>query len=755
MQNSQNQIPNIFGGGNRAGVPETYIYGNGVNAKNVFGGSNENGTVTKSNIEINSGTYENIYGGNNQGGETITSNVLINNGTIKNVYGGNNLGGTCQNTNVTINNGKITDVYGGGNQATTNATNVQINGPVERYVYGGGNQAGVNTNTNVNLLNANVLDNVYGGGNEGTVTGNTNVHVKDSTLGNSLYAGGNGSSAIVYGNTNLVMDGTKNNVTKNVFGGGNKAATGTSENHTSSKVNIVGATIGGNVYGGANTSVVYGTTSTKIGYDAVGDNSLEIGDVNIVGTIFGGGEANEAGDENYDFSFISVTDGTDILIDGNGHTNFDITGSIFGSGNASSTSGESYITIKNYGTADEPKFNVSLQRANLATIINSAISLSGATDRTNEYATTFFSISRVDEVKLKNNSVLYLQNGANLLKKLDSVVDDENGNEVKGYATIDPTSGKTIRNVDNRIYMLEGKNLNIATNEQVTTYGEVYGMFFFGLFSSRMNPSTSTGLYYHGYNNGDTITNEGTFISNSYAMGQHMANHDITIDGFYTNYNEDGKIKTNYITPIPDADVYYMWTVGEQMNVKVFEVSLTASKYITLGTYELLLQGFSNPNVKYIVTGFSPGLANGVTLVDPSQINPIEPDEEKANNVLGLTIETGNSGWETNGTTTFLTEGGGSYTGTTNYNKDNSNYTPTLNLCLYHSQNITQKRALGDVRIRIQVLTPIDDLNYEISWIDIVVTISSNLFQDDFYEGAITPGQKFRIIYINRYYNNK
>ena len=743
LQASQNQIPNIFGGGNQAGVPETYIYGEGVQAKNVFGGSNTNGTVQTSNVEINSGTYENIYGGNNQGGETITSNVTINGGTIQSVYGGNNLGGTCETPNVIINDGIITDVYGGGNQAVTNVTNVQINGPVERYVYGGGNQAGVNTNTNVILQNATVGDNVYGGGNEGTVTGNTNVHVKDSSLGNSLYAGGNGSSATVYGNTNLVMEGTKNQVTNSVFGGGNKAATGTSSNHTSSTVNIVGATIGKNVYGGANTSVVYGTTATKIGYDAVGDSSLQMGDVNIVGTVFGGGEANEAGDENYDFSFISVTDGTDILIDGNKHEKFAITGSIFGSGNASSTSGQSYITIKNYGTVDSPQYNVSLQRANLATIINSAISLSGATDRTNEYSTTYFAISRVDEVKLKNNSTLYLQNGANLLKKLDSVVDDESGNEVKGTVTINPDTGDTVKNVDNRIYMLEGKNLNIATNEQVTTYGEVYGMFFFGLFSSRNSPSTSTGLYNHEYDNGETITNEGTFVSNSYAMGQHMVNHDITVDGFYTNYNEEGMVKVDYITPTPDADVYYMWTVGEQMNVQVFNVELTASKYITLGTYELLLQGFSTPNVKYIVTGFSPGLANGVTLVDPSEINSIEQDEEKANNVLGLTMETGNSGWETNGSTTFLTEDGGSYTGTTNYNKDNSSYTPTLNLCLYHSQNITEKRALGDVRIRLQVLTPIDDLNYEVSWIDINITISSNLFQDDFYEGAITPGQKF------------
>ena len=90
--------------------------------------------------------------------------------------------------------------------------------------------------------------------------------------------------------------------------------------------------------------------------------------------------------------------------------------------------------------------------------------------------------------------------------------------------------------------MLEGKNLNIATNEQVTAYGKVQGMFFFGLFTNRNNPSTSTGFYHYDYKNGDTITNEGTFSSNSYAMAEHMENHDTTIDGFYTNYKEEGKV---------------------------------------------------------------------------------------------------------------------------------------------------------------------------------------------------------------------
>lgn len=731
---------------------------------------------SQSDIQVNNGVYtlteKNRYWGNNtisaggtysleleiltmqsvegfsvgygiEGKDSSGNSVNYTKSIIGTVYGGNNQGGMTQTTNVTINGGGVQDVYGGGNQAVSNVTNVNINGEVQKRVFGGGNQAGVNTNTNVTLSGGNIEDNVYGGGNEGIVTGNTYVRVKNSTLNNSLYAGGNGVSAVVYGNTNLIMEGN-NNVTNNVFGGGNQAATGTeSNNNSKSTVNIVGATVGKNVYGGANTSVVYGTTQTNIGYDAVNDTSLEIGNIEISGTVFGGGEANASGSEVYDFSFISVTKGIDIKIDGNGHTKLSIKGSIFGSGNASSTSGKSYIDIKNYGTADNPQSNISIQRANCATISNSAISLSGTTDRTNEYSSVFFSLSRVDQVKLKNNSILYLCNGANLLKKLDSMV-DVNGTEETAKVTINPDTGDVNeKNVDNRIYMLEGKNLNVATNEQATAYGQVHGMFFLGLFTNRTNPSTSTGFYHQGYNNGDEITNAGTFSSNSYVMAQHMTEHDISIDGFYTNYNEEGKIKVNYIDTTPKDDVYYIWLVGEELDVTKFEVSLTASKYATLGTYELLLQGFSDPNLKFTLNGFSAGLANGISLVDPDEIKAIEPDDEKANSVYGLTMKTGNVGWQTKGTTKFLTHNGGSYIGQNDYDKDNSSYTPTLNLCFYHSENLTIKQALGDVRIRLQVLKPIDDLNYELSYIDIIITLSSALYQNDFYEAAITPGQEY------------
>lgn len=294
--------------------------------------------------------------------------------------------------------------------------------------------------------------------------------------------------------------------------------------------------------------------------------------------------------------------------------------------------------------------------------------------------------------------------------------------------------------------MLEGKNLNIATNQQATTYGQVYGMTFFGLYTNKNNPSVSTGIYHNKYNEGNTITDTGVFSSNSYVKAQHMLNHNIEEDGFYTNYNEGGTIKTNYIGTTPEDDIYYIWLVGENLDITVFEISLRASKYATLGTCELSLLGFSDANIKFLTTSFSSGLINGVSFVEPSEINAVEFDENRANSVYGLTMSTGNSGWQTKGSTTFLTnenESVGKYIGKKEFDSDNSSYTPTFNFCLYHSENITLERDLGTVKIRFQVLTPIDDLNDKVSWVDINITLSSALYQDDFYEAAITPGEEF------------
>lgn len=683
----------------------------------------------------------------NSNGETLSDSSL----GIQNLYGGNNQGGKTSNTYLNINGGNPVNIYGGGNQAVTDSTNVQINGNVLGNVYGGGNQAAVNTSTNVITSNGSIENNIYGGGNEGIVWENTNITISNSTIKGSAYAGGNGATAIVRGNTNINIEGTSIIGTEDsipphsgsVFGGGNAAATGTlDDNNSKSTVNIAGGTMYGNVYGGANTSVVYGIANVNIGLEALTNKNLSKSDIYIKGTIFGGGEANASGSENYDYSFISVTEGIVMNIDATGYNSFKTTGSVFGSGNASSTSGESYINIKNYGTIDNPQSNISIQRATTVTLDNSSIKLSGAKDRTNEYSNVFFSLSRVNELKLKNNSNLYLQYGSNLLTKLSSVV-DENGEEQKARVSINNETGELTKNVDNRIYMYEGKNLNIATNEQVTAYGEVYGMTFLGIFTNTVNPATSTGLYNHNYKNGDYISNPGTFSSNSYVLAMHKPDHDTTIDGFYSNYDKNGYVECKYIETTPEDDLYYIWLVGEEMDVTSFEVTLTASKYATLGTYELPLTGFGTPNTKLTISGFSSGLTEGVSLVEPAKIDAIADNSELSDKMFGLGLKSGRRGWQTNSSTNFYTESGGTYQGSSDYNKDNSSYTPTLIFCFYHSQNLSLEQQLGTVKIRFQVATPIDDLNYQISYLDINVTLTTALYQDNYYEAAITPGEEF------------
>ena len=107
-------------------------------------------------------------------------------------------------------------------------------------------------------------------------------------------------------------------------------------------------------------------------------------------------------------------------------------------------------------------------------------------------------------------------------------------------------------------------------------------------------------------------------------------------------------------------------------------------------------------------------------------------------------MRSGKRYWKTEGETNFYTADGGSYSGTNRYDRDNSNYAPTLTFCFYHSQNLSLKQNLGTVKIRFQVLEQVDDLNWNISsYVDINITLATALYQDDYYEAAITPGEEF------------
>ena len=297
----------------------------------MYGGNNAGGNTVTTNITVNDGTMTNIYGGGNQA-NSGTSNIEFNAGSSLKVFGGGNQAGVTT-TNVTINDGEISEIYGGSNNSGDVTTvNIIIEDGEITNVYGGGNLARVIGNTYVDINGGAFEGNVYGGGNQGVVKGSSYVTITDATIEGSAYAGGNGLTATLEGNTNISVDGdtTIGNEYSTapasgcVFGGGNQAYTGLEANNNSaSTVNIAGGTIYGNVYGGANTSVVYGNTIVNIGNAAIVNNpALEKDDIHIYGHVFGGGEANASGSEIYDWYFISVTQGTHIDVNAANYTNF-------------------------------------------------------------------------------------------------------------------------------------------------------------------------------------------------------------------------------------------------------------------------------------------------------------------------------------------------------------------------------------------------------------------------------------------------
>ena len=513
-------------------------------------------------------------------------------------------------------------------------------------------------------------------------------------------------------------------------------------------VNITGGAINGNVYGGANTSVLYGETVVNIGYDAVANymnnNNYTRGNISIGGTVFGGGEANASGSEVYDFDFISVTQGIIINIDGNNHTIFEIAGSIFGSGNASRTTGYSRVYINNYGAARDIKNNVSLQRADIVVLNNSHMALSGATDRTNEYSQVVFSISRVTELDLKNNSEIYLENGANLLNRFRSL----NGDNTPATVQINENTHAVQKSTNNRLYMLEDKVLNIALNQNVTAYGEVDGMTFFGMFKRDRNGNIIKAMYDTNYQTGDTPPDEDMyyFSSGSYVLGLHENNHNIKTDGFYTNYddpNNPGSILVDYIVPTPEDAEHYMWVIG--VSVQSYDIELTASKYSTLGTYEFPFVNNANGNTSFYIKAFTyDDLDAGVSIIDPDFIPRIAATGTDADNTMGLAIKPG-IGWVTVGETYFLTDSTPRYRGKTTYKSENSNITPSFVFYLYHSKNIQTEGSIGTVVVSMQIVTPIDDLTNSVENINFNITINRALFDSNDYEGAMTPGRQYQM----------
>lgn len=835
----------LYGGGQGieatvAGNTRIALTNGSIINENVYGGGDQAEVKQNTEINVNLSKIEgNLYGGGN-GAESQPENITnvpgkvggITKTTIENtsIINGNAFAGgkgitavVDNDTNMIITTNSIVqmNVYGGGdNGSVSGSTNVEVNSSTigslaeekNGNVFGAGKglNAIVAGNTQLNIINVldknKIIGDVYGGGELGDVKGSTFVRITSSNIAGSAYGAGkgelgpynknldqyehNGMYALVEGSSTIIAEG-KTTIEHNLFGGGdasNIGARGTGKDdiaymeNSNAHVYISGALINGNVYGGANRSKVWGNSEIYIGKKSL-DLGYEQGKIEILGTVFGGGESvNDEGTFSYDFKSVNG----DIVIDVNGE-NYDTTednsinifGSIFGSGNASSAAKNGDITITNYGETEKPKNGVSIQRATNVVLDKSSIRLSGATDSTNEYADTNYTLNNVYTLKVKNGSTMYLRYGSNLLASFYSLVDN-NGVEEPAKVTITDDYQITDKNVDNRLYMYSGQNLNVANSEDVLgEYGIVQGMTFFGIYEEDSNGNIYSGIYDPDYVIGNAPTWTERNFSRSYVLGLHQANHDIKVNGFYTvyeelteeaeklqkennltqdNYSSSGSF-INYITPTPPSDDYYMWYTGPNRPTYNYSFVLLASKYSTLGAKELNLVGLSFPNATLTLNNF--GISNwkdGVGLYDKNSIKNIETDQEKANNNLALTMKTGNSGWSSNASTDLFIDPNKKYEAANDYIKDedykgdnkylfeNASSTPTLSFYLYHSNNIqiTDRDNLGSYKLAMD-LSYVDGQNRGTGEVIIDIAIKVLDASDEGYNASITPGSKYEL----------
>ena len=350
----------------------------------------------------------------------------------------------------------------------------------------------------------------------------------------------------------------------------------------------------------------------------------------------------------------------------------------------------------------------------------------------------------MSQLKIKNNATLLLQKNANMLEEFTSLV-DVNGTEEKAQVIIDQENKTVTKNVDNRLYLLAGENLNVTTNEAATTYGKVTGMTFLGIYEKY--GSYVLGLYdiNKGFNSetsaGDVIT------GGSYVLGLHQINHDITEDGYYTNYINDDytELTVGYVEPTPPDSNYYMWTIGTaSIN---YSFNLTASKYSSLGTYELSLKDFSKGNTIFNVIGFNgDGLREGISLKDSSEVPKLAASREEANNIIGLAMKTETMEWTKHGVTKFYKNPNNIYTGDVSYRTDNQTVAPSIMFYLYHAKNIGADEELGTVVVTLQSLEPKNEIEFDTQLITIRITIDTkNYNDDDAYDASITYTKKYEM----------
>ena len=725
------KLATIYGGSDEAGITnEVNIYLKGITANTIYGGSKTDGIVTTANIFLQSGTVTDVYGGG-YGGTTTTANVTLE-GTanVTSLFGGSNTNGTVETSNVELKSGKLLNVYGGGNSAAVETANVTLDGITIDEIHGGSKNAGITTNTNVVLNTGKVTDvfgggydvgvtnakvtqngatvtNIYGGNQGGTGNGgdtdNATVNIAGKTA-NNIYGGNKEKGTTKNATINITGVST---ITGKLYGGGYKSAIGKSGNTGSTTINITGGTIENDINGGSEDSTVYGTTNINVGKDTVTDDTLVAGNINIKGNIYGAGST-----ANDNFDTVSVYGATHVTMDGSTASPITFANNIFGAGKGSTYettdkkgADKSTVKIKDLGTSANAHKMISIQRTGKVSVQNSYLELTGAQDANNYYKRASYTLNRVTNgLTLLDNSTLYTQRAFNMVGGFESLVTNEYGTTIKETVSIE--NGTVTRNVDNRLYTLEGVNLifakqegNLEDRSNEDIWGDVKGMAFFGMYrTSRTTGAKEYDIYAPDYNG--TVSTK-MFANGTYVEGRHKPKHNITVDGFYSNIADDTGIAKPQVIDVTDYGTYYDWIIGA--DVVNYATSLIASTYSTYSMADLQLdlsKVINSPT--YSGTSLtlnrvsSNALNTDINLIDRYTVPTYS---ENANNTFGMTMETTHSGWTKGGITELYTDSDGSFGGTSIYRMDNSGNPGTITFKLFNSVNVSETKDLGFVNI--------------------------------------------------------
>lgn len=266
IENCDNSIAYVYGGGNAAPVPATEVTVYGANAIDyLFGGGNGSG-------DGNPGANIGVKTDNTTAYGAGTTQVNIYGGTIHEVFGGSNTKGLIK-TRANVNIAGDPDESDSLRPCDLSVGNV----------HGGGNKADMLCGGSITLGCTQGVDVVYAGAESADIHGDIILTITSGTY--KKVFGGNNLSGNIFGSITLNIDetGCYPIIIGDLYGGGNEAAYsvyGYNDDGSPKEsgdnpcadptINIISCTSIGNVYGGG-----YGATAKMFGNPRINANMLK------------------------------------------------------------------------------------------------------------------------------------------------------------------------------------------------------------------------------------------------------------------------------------------------------------------------------------------------------------------------------------------------------------------------------------------------------------------------------------------------